>query len=81
MPLNFRSGPAEYRALPSYFCNPLQRYYWPITRPETIIPLRGRGRRAVTHTEPQNVTLAFVVVAFALGVIVGRAIRDPPSDG
>ncbi|TXN79290.1 hypothetical protein [Methylobacterium sp. WL8] len=37
VPLNFRPGPAEYRALPSYSCNPLQKFYWPITRPETII--------------------------------------------
>ena len=37
VPANFTAGPAEYRALPSYFCNPLQRYYWPITRPETIL--------------------------------------------
>jgi hypothetical protein len=37
VPANFGPGPAEYRALPSYSCNPLQKYYWPITRPETVL--------------------------------------------
>lgn len=37
VPTNFGPGPAEYRALPAYHCNPLQKYYWPITRPETVL--------------------------------------------
>jgi hypothetical protein len=40
VPLFFGGGPAEYRALPAYHCNPLQRYYWPITRPETVLPFQ-----------------------------------------
>ena len=43
VPSNFVPGPAEYRALPSYFCHPLQRYYWPITRPETILKFEVVG--------------------------------------
>ncbi|AYO83642.1 hypothetical protein [Methylobacterium brachiatum] len=37
VPANFKGGVGEYRALPSYSCNPLQKYYWPITRPETLL--------------------------------------------
>lgn len=37
IPDNFVPGPAFYRATPQYACNPLQRYYWPITRPDTVI--------------------------------------------
>lgn len=37
VPANFVPGPEEYRALPAYHCNPLQKYYWPITRPETVL--------------------------------------------
>lgn len=37
VPAIFKTGDGEYRALPSYSCNPLQKYYWPITRPETIL--------------------------------------------
>lgn len=37
VPANFGPGPGEYRALPAYHCNPLQKYYWPITRPETVL--------------------------------------------
>ncbi|AWN43186.1 hypothetical protein [Methylobacterium durans] len=34
----FGSGPAEFRAVPIYACNPLQRYYWPITRDDIVVP-------------------------------------------
>lgn len=37
VPMNFGPGPGEYRAAPSYACNPLQKYYWPISRPETVL--------------------------------------------
>lgn len=37
VPATFGGGTAEYRALPSYACNPLQKFYWPITRPETLL--------------------------------------------
>jgi hypothetical protein len=37
IPDNFVPGPAIYRATPQYACNPLQRYYRPITRPDTVI--------------------------------------------
>lgn len=37
VPGNFMPGSGEYRALPSYACNPLQKFYWPITRAETIL--------------------------------------------
>lgn len=37
VPANFGPGPGEYRAAPSYACNPLQKYYWPISRPETVL--------------------------------------------
>ncbi|WP_132256544.1 hypothetical protein [Methylobacterium segetis] len=34
----FGSGPAEFRGVPTYACNPLQRYYWPITRDDIVVP-------------------------------------------
>ncbi|WP_345819949.1 hypothetical protein ABC766_27345 [Methylobacterium fujisawaense] len=37
VPANFGPGLGEYRAAPSYACNPLQKYYWPISRPETVL--------------------------------------------
>ncbi|GJD59841.1 hypothetical protein [Methylobacterium dankookense] len=37
VPEDFQPGPAFYRATPLYACNMLQRYYWPITRPDTVI--------------------------------------------
>ena len=37
VPMSFTPGPAEYRAVPSYACNSLHKYYWPITRPVTIL--------------------------------------------
>jgi hypothetical protein len=37
VPLTFKPGPAEYRAVPSYACNFVHRFYWPITRPVTIL--------------------------------------------
>lgn len=37
VPEDFQPGPAFYRATPLYSCNLLQRYYWPITRPDTVI--------------------------------------------
>ena len=43
VPENFGDGQAEYRALPSYSCNPLQRFYWPISRPETILKFEVIG--------------------------------------
>ncbi|WP_449411120.1 hypothetical protein [Methylobacterium komagatae] len=48
VPDNFGNGPAEYRALPSYWCNVLQQYYWPITRPETILKFGIVGNDAGT---------------------------------
>jgi hypothetical protein len=33
----------------------------------------------VTHHEPQNLTMIYVVIAFALGVIAGKLLRDPPE--
>lgn len=43
VPANFGPGPGEYRALPAYHCNPLQKYYWPITRPETVLRFEIAG--------------------------------------
>lgn len=37
VPMIFQGGPGEYRATPAYHCNPLQKYYWPISRPETVL--------------------------------------------
>lgn len=37
VPANFGPGLGEYRAAPSYACNPLQKYYWPISRAETVL--------------------------------------------
>lgn len=44
IPEFFQPGVGTYRAAPVYSCNPLQKFYWPITRPETVIPF--------TITEP-----------------------------
>lgn len=44
IPDDFRPGPAYYRAAPQYACNPLQRYYWPITRPDTVIEFEIAAR-------------------------------------
>lgn len=46
VPLNFQTGFGEYRASPSYNCNPLQKYYWPITRPETVMKFEIVGNDA-----------------------------------
>ena len=40
VPKFFVPGPATYRARPVYTCNILQRAYWPITRPETVVGFR-----------------------------------------
>ncbi len=37
VPITFKPGPAEYRAVPSYWCNVIHKFYWPITRPVTIL--------------------------------------------
>ena len=47
VPANFKGGTGEYRALPSYSCNPLQKYYWPITRPETLLRFEIVGEEAL----------------------------------
>jgi hypothetical protein len=47
VPTNFKGGVGEYRALPSYSCNPLQKYYWPITRPETLLRFEIVGDEAL----------------------------------
>jgi hypothetical protein len=47
VPVNFKGGTGEYRALPSYSCNPLQKYYWPITRPETLLRFEIVGDEAL----------------------------------
>lgn len=36
----FMPGEAQYRALPLFSCNPLQAWYWPIMRGETVIRFR-----------------------------------------
>lgn len=33
VPINFKPGPARYDATPAYWCNPVQRWWTPITRP------------------------------------------------
>lgn len=38
VPEEFEPGPGEYRTTPAYSCNPLQRYYWPITRESNVVP-------------------------------------------
>ncbi|CAO4166175.1 hypothetical protein [Methylorubrum aminovorans] len=37
VPDEFEPGPGEYHAAPEYACNPLQRYYWPITRAQNVV--------------------------------------------
>lgn len=37
VPSYFESGPAHFRAVPSYYCNFVHTYYWPIERPEVIM--------------------------------------------
>lgn len=38
IPPFFVPGMGTYRAQPNYWCNPLQKFWWPISRPETVIP-------------------------------------------
>ena len=40
VPASFAAGEAQYRATPSYHCNPLQKYYWPITREDTVLKFK-----------------------------------------
>lgn len=40
IPADFDPGDAQYRANPVYFCNFVHRYYWPITRDDTVVKFR-----------------------------------------
>lgn len=46
VPEDFQPGPAFYRATPAYSCNLLQKYYWPITRADTVIEFDIEPRSA-----------------------------------
>ncbi|MCP1548669.1 MULTISPECIES: hypothetical protein [Methylorubrum] len=40
MPEEFEPGGGEHYAAPKYACNPLQRYYRPITRAQNVVKVQ-----------------------------------------